>query len=97
MKRDFERLEKENVELRDQVAKGESRVAKFKEALKTFTRCAVEKYTEGFYLTRPQLLGRNSNADTSRLNAYKEVDVHPSWCSEVFLRGDLTDLSQPLS
>lgn len=32
------------------VAKGESRVAKLKENLKTFTKRAVEKYTKGFCL-----------------------------------------------
>lgn len=48
---DFQWLEQQNAELKAQVVKGESRIAKLKDALKIVTKSAVEKYTEGFCLT----------------------------------------------
>lgn len=50
MKADFERQEKEIAELKAKLAKGESRIAKYKNSLKVFPARAVAKYTKGFCL-----------------------------------------------
>lgn len=87
LKVDFERLEQENAMLKAWVAKNKSRISKLKDALKTFTKRAMEKYTEGFCLARAQILGRNPNAHLSALNAYEQIDVHPSWYGKEFFQG----------
>lgn len=50
------RLEKENAELNDRVAKADACILKFKEGLQKSTKRAIEKFTEGFLLARAQIL-----------------------------------------
>lgn len=66
----MERLEKEKADLDARVANADARILKFKEGLQKFTKCAIEKFTEGFCSTRAQILSKNPDADLSALNGF---------------------------